>query len=615
MDLEGEDVGTASRNSRPSQGGPKCDQFYFINKSGKSTHLSQSSSTEKAAIQSHVQTGRRRSRRGRSVSFAAYARDKSNKGPENTSANASISASKPNSSNLGQQVNPPIKFGQEQHPPKPKHQGGTGRLHNQHHPIKLATPNTSNARILFVHSRPNSSQKDRELEDARRRAHAAREAHRKRRAHSDIPSPTSQAHLSKVDPFDTASVRVDNTVAGLLHYYVHFYHPTIWPNEMAVLRHGLYTFQGAVNHIVRMAIEDKLAMYCLLSASASRLQFIDRLPCPQVTGKEHYYLHNALQLLRSRIDTSVPQASEQLRQLLIFIVFLTSAEAYRDEISAAKTHLRAAVGLLKQKGGLMYVQDENLRGQLAMSDLYLACVELEPCLFDCDYDPGPVSALCLQEGELDPLCDDVTGNRWLNRDINILPLNLRVLIEQVIESYSVKARLQTFLMSASRVMEITHWISKRNMAIRHRLLALTTNNLNVHALRVSIIMWTLLTMNVTGRTKTVKVMAPMLRSILAGIPPSGWDGNKDIHFWILVVGFSCAVDGSEDSAWFVSQCCRFSSWQRPLGPAKATQNWDESLAERLENFQRGFFFDAEVQRVRTKRLALQLIKFGPTPKL
>lgn len=80
-DLDGENVGTENRNSRPSEGGPKCDRFYFINKSEKSTHLSQSSSTEQAAIQSHVQRGRRRSRRGKSVSFAAYAHFKSNKGP------------------------------------------------------------------------------------------------------------------------------------------------------------------------------------------------------------------------------------------------------------------------------------------------------------------------------------------------------------------------------------------------------------------------------------------------------------------------------------------------------------------------------------------------------
>jgi len=605
MDLDGENIGTENRNSRPSEGGLKCDRFYFINKSENSTHLSQSSSTEQAAIQSHVQRGRRRSRRGKSVSFAAYAHFKSNKGPENSSTNTAISVSKPSSSHPVQQVNSSVKFAQEKHPPQPKHQGETEPLRNQYHPTKLTTPNTSNARILFVYSRPNRSQRDRELEDARRKAHAAREAHRKRRARLCIPSPTSQSHLCKVDPFNTASVRVDNTVAGLLHYYIYYYHPTLWPNEMTVLRHGLYTFQGAVNHIIRMAIEDKLAMYCLLSASASRLQFIDRLPCPKVTGKEGYYLQNALRLLRSRIDASVPQASEQLRQLLICIVFLASAEAYRDEISAAKTHLRAAVGLLERKGGLMYIHDENLRGQLAMSDLYLACVKLEPCLFNCDYDPGPASALGLQEEELNPLWDEATANYLLNSDIHILPLNLRVLIEQVLESYSIKVRLQTSSMSASRAMEITHWITKRNMAIRHRLLALKTNDLNVHALRVSIIMWTLLTMNVTGRTKTVKVMAPMLRSILAGIPPSNGFSNKDINFWILLVGFSCTVEGSEDSAWYAKQCCRFSNWQRP---ADATQDWDESLAERLENFQRGFFFNAQVQRARTKRLALQLIQ-------
>ena len=97
---------------------------------------------------------------------------------------------------------------------------------------------------------------------------------------------------------------------------------------------------------------------------------------------------------------STPARRKQLRQRLICIVFLIAAEAYRDEISAAETHLRAAVGLLERKGGLMWIQDENLRGQLAMGDLYLACVKLEPCLFNCDYDPGLASTLGLWEGEL-----------------------------------------------------------------------------------------------------------------------------------------------------------------------------------------------------------------------
>ncbi|KIX93538.1 uncharacterized protein Z520_10716 [Fonsecaea multimorphosa CBS 102226] len=469
-------------------------------------------------------------------------------------------------------------------------------------------------RVFFVDCHPKRPWRDRELDDAERRAHAARETHRKRDVERHrlqsrhVTSPTSQTILHGADPFDTTSVKIDNTVAGLLHYYVYFYHPTLWPNEMAVLRQGLYTFQNAVNSIMRTVVEDRLTMYCLLSAAACRLQFVDRLPCTLVAGKDGHYMRNALQLLRSRIDTHCLQTSEQLRQLLICIMFLTSAECYRDDVSAAQTHLRAAVGLLERNGGLVSIQDENLRGQLAMSDLYLACVELKPCLFTCDYDPGPASVLALKAHELSSAQCETVAASLLDRGMRIVPLELRLVIEQLYESYSVKSRLQTSAMSASRAMEVTHWITTRNMAIRNRLLALTTHDPRAHALRTAIIMWTLLAMNVTGRAKTVKVMAPLLRSILMQIPtPLGWAGEEDIRAWILIVGFSCAGDGSDVAEWFaeqVSGCASSRSLNYLKDPLQCRQDADRVLAERLETFQRrGFFFDAPVQRSRTRRLA------------
>ncbi|OAL24021.1 hypothetical protein AYO20_10766 [Fonsecaea nubica] len=472
-------------------------------------------------------------------------------------------------------------------------------------------------RVFFVNCHPKRPQKDRALDDVERRAHAARETHRKREAQRNsnqssrvtTPSPTSETILHRADPFDAASVRIDNAVAGLLHYYVYFYHPTLWPNEMTVLRQGVYTFQSAVNRIMRTVVEDSLTMYCLLSASASRLQFIDRLPSTAVAGKDDYYMRNALRLLRSRIETQPIQTYEQLRQLLICIVFLTSAECYRDDVAAATTHLQAAVDLLERNGGLMSIHDENLRGQLAMSDLYLACIRLKPCLFECDYDPGPASALCLGDHELSPVQSENSASFLLDRDTSIVPLALRTVIEQLVESHDVKSRLQTSSMSPSRALQVTHWITTRNMAIRNRLLALTTHDPRAHALRTAIIMWTLLAMNVTGRAKTVKVMAPMLKDILTQIPTTspGWVGAQDIRLWILIVGFSCADEGSPVAEWFAAQCCAFArSWSWSLGPTNSSLcRLDEGLVtERLETFQRrGFFYDAHVQSPRTRKLA------------
>ncbi|KEF51765.1 uncharacterized protein A1O9_12102 [Exophiala aquamarina CBS 119918] len=628
----------------PSRASQKDGQYFFINKSRKSVHLSRSSLAEKAAIQSHVQTGTKRNRPAKSrLSVVVSGHFRSDKGRNFVSSNSASSAATQDSKMLSQRS--PKSFAlskQEERSQKPERPlPEATKLGTAGSTIQFTQSRGPTMRLLFVDSRAKGSQRERELEDAQRKAHAAIETHRKKKMRSrqgvlqstgnrspdqvwiESPeststssgtsgeleqpsqilrgtSPTDQMILSKIDPFGTGSIKFDKTVANLLHYYVYFYHPTIWPNEMAVLRHGCYVFEGAVNNIMSTVMEDKLVMYCLLSAAASRFQFVDRLPSAEVMGKEGYYVQNALQLLRCHVASTPLQGSEQLRRLLICIMFLTSAEAYRDEVSAAKTHLKAAVVLLKEKGGLKYMQDENLRGQLAMADLYLACIKLEPCLFDCAYDPGSASALNLEESELDQLECKVLGTSFLDRDTDLIPLELGTLIGQVCETYSIRSQLRTSSMVASRVMQATHWITTRNMAIRHRLLALKTDDSRVHALRVAIIMWTLLSMNVTGRTKTVKHMALTLRLILAEISDLDWIDSEDIGLWILLVGFACSAEGSEVSVWYAEQCYCFGSG---LIPVSLDQDREDGLAMQLESFQLGYFFDLQVQRSRTRRLA------------
>jgi len=634
----------------------KAEQYFFINKSRDSTHLSRSSLAEKAAIQSHVQTGTKRNRpakSGLSMAVRVSGHIRSDEGRNSIGMSAAKSALTQNSTKLNQHVSKSVALSEkDQHPqrpnPEPEEAAPLGITLNKLESRQLGVPEV---RLLFVNSGAKRSQRERELEDAQRKAHAAIETYRKKKIRSKqgLPqvnrhpnrsrlnssetnstwsstsgkhirvqqsqplcgtSPTDQIVLSKIDSFETGSIKLDKTVANLLHYYVYFYHPTIWPNEMAVLRHGCYVFEGAVNNIMSTVMEDKLVMYCLLSAAASRFQFVDRLPSAEVTGKEGYYVQNALRLLRSRVGPATLQTSDELRRLLICIMFLTSAEAYRDQVLAAKTHLEAAVVLLKEKGGLQYVRDENLRGQLAMADLYLACIKLEPCLFDCAYDPGSASVLDIVDGELDQLECTVLGTSFLDRDLNILPSELSKLIEQVRETYSIRTRLRTSSMAASRVMEVTHWITTRNMAIRHRLLAFKTHDSRVHAVRVAMIMWTLLSMNVTGRTKTVKHMAVTLRLILAQISDLNWIDGLDIYLWILLVGFACAAEGSEVSVWYAEQgYCLGSS----LIPGCLEQGLVDEIAMQLEGFQLGFFFDPLVQQPRTRKLAqrwLQLRGMG-----
>lgn len=419
--------------------------------------------------------------------------------------------------------------------------------------------------------------------------------------HTALPS--CHTVLCKQDPFDSASIHINKAVAGLLHYYMFYYHPSQWPNEMAVLRQGVYMFKGRVLAVLRRAVADKLTMYSLLSATACRLQFVDRLPCPLVARRESYYIQEALQLMALHIATDDMQEKGQLNQFLTCILFLNSAEAFRGDLSAAKTHLDAAVRVLEPMGGLSTVEDKHLQGSLAMADLFLACVKVQPCLFECFYDPGPAKILKLTDHELQTPCELATASSLLNRPNTFIHPKLRALVEELLESHTVKSRISTSSMSSTRATQVTHWVTLRNMAIRNKLLKLRIVEAKNHVLRIAIIMWSLLTMNVTGRAKTVRLMAPELRNSLCEISPFDWNGNEDVRFWIILVGLYCASEESDTSIWFRGEYDNLCMcWIRPGSTVARAPN----VAERLETFQRMFLFDVPVQRVQTCAIADKL---------
>jgi hypothetical protein len=410
------------------------------------------------------------------------------------------------------------------------------------------------------------------------------------------------------DPFDTACVPLDKTVAGLLHYYVHYYHPVTWPNEMVVIKHGFYVFHDTMKANLRMVVANKVAMYCLLSAAACRMQYIDCLPCAQAASHETEYFYHALHLMGQQIQLLSMDSWPARRQLLVCMMFLISAESYRDNVAAAKMHVTAVSDLLKPLGGMASIEDEALRKQISMGDLYTACVRLEPCLFEPIYDPGPPRSLQLLSRELHTdecftsRCNSLCGNSWL-------PAALRSQIEQLAESYSIKCRLILENMPGRRALSVTHWITTRNMAIRNRALSLQLDNPAHHAVRATVIMWSLLTMNVTGRTKTIKVMAPLLKTILQGATSTDWADGVKIQLWVLIVGFHCSTEGSETAQWFADRVWK--SWRCLVSPAslsrKCARNETE-LASRLEQFQLDFFFDEKIQRPRTRSLAKVILQ-------
>ncbi|KAF2163159.1 hypothetical protein M409DRAFT_57822 [Zasmidium cellare ATCC 36951] len=421
---------------------------------------------------------------------------------------------------------------------------------------------------------------------------------------------TTRGIAAPIDPFDTASIQIDTTAHGLLRYYVHYYHPAQWPNEPFSRDKGPYSYKASVHRIVTTAMQDQLMMFCLLSAACARIQHIDRLDFPTVARKQDGYTQKAIQLMREKVGEMERhrQRDEQtLHMLLHCMLFLGMHYVYGDDFEAGRIHLQVSLALLDQIGGINGLKDRHLQEKILMSDLFLACVDMQPCLCGWEYDPGPASVLKLQDRELRQLSaeDEFMGSALLGKGDDVLPADLQELIEQIIEIYHVKIRLQRSTISCTRALQTGQWITRRNMALRARLLDLKLDDDRMHALRIVSIMWTLLSMNITGRLKTVKIMAGKLRNVLARIAPEQWMPMENVRLWILLIGYTCSPQDSELMEWYFEQIRENEMAQMSVLEELA---YNVSLIDWLEEFQKGFLYHGLVQRPVTLDLARKLLE-------
>lgn len=414
----------------------------------------------------------------------------------------------------------------------------------------------------------------------------------------------TRAIAAPIDPFDTTAVQIDTTAHGLLRYYIHYYHPAQWPNEPFSRNKGPYSYKASVHRIVNTAVQDQLMMFCLLSAASSRIQHIDRLNFPSIAQKQDGYTSKAIQLMRERVAGG---SEGDMHMLLQCMLFLGMYYVYGDDFEAGRVHLKASLALLEGMGGINGMRDRHLLEQILMSDLFLSCVNLEPGVCGWGYDPGPASVLGLQDSELRKACeeDEMMGSAFLAKSTDLVPQDLRELIEEIVETYQVKTRLQASALSTTRALQTGQWITRRNMAIRARLLHFETTDDRTHALRAVLIMWTLLAMNITGRLKTVKIMAAKLRGILRGLDALEWLGHEDIQLWILVIGHDCSPERSELAEWYFE---RIVSLEMVQSSILASQICGESLSEWLDNFQKRFLYHGLVQQPTMLRLAEKLLE-------
>lgn len=313
-------------------------------------------------------------------------------------------------------------------------------------------------------------------------------------------------------------------------------------------------------------------------------------------------MSEALRLLQKLIDAADFSNSVANDRLVSSILFLGIAESFRRNYEASRTHLRALLDILGPNG-VTQLHDKSMREQLLLVDLVDSSIYLEATRFINNSDPGPASVLALTEQELSsPSRSEDLGSALLAKGDPILPAGLKDLVLQILETYDVKYRLKTLLISKSRGFEITHWVTKRNRAIWKRLLDFVTLERKVQALKAALTMFILLCMTLTARVRTTKEMAVNLRALLEQITAKEWCHDEDLRLWILLMGYHCAEDQSPTLMWFAEQIRRVQGLKKKIIGTIPMPGKEEGLSEVFVRFQRRFLFHAAVQTTRTVEL-------------
>ncbi|EXJ85107.1 hypothetical protein A1O3_05782 [Capronia epimyces CBS 606.96] len=356
------------------------------------------------------------------------------------------------------------------------------------------------------------------------------------------------------DPFDVTCIRVDGAVHSLLQYFLLVQHPGCWHIERASRPDHKYVFQFDAMSVIQGCLHDEYNMYALLASMASFMTYLDEIP-PSRDGS--YYIHKALKASQEYVHSHQPITGR-----MIFNVFhLGCAEWYRYNGHAAYVHLKAAKKLVDAMGGLK-AMDGPLVDLLLSGDQYVAAeLRQKPLWSPTDFESGdshPMTAhgLCelqkLLSGKVKTAAGLLTSTQQ-----EIVPTGLRWIILDLAVVLSVLRSSQSPDMALGKLpADGIHWVHIRTLAIRHRLLSMDLSDPRSGAIRTAIVLWIFRIFTISGRKRSIKIIAPFLREMLLTIVDHLWDGHEEVRLWILTVGALSASSGSDCHDWFVGELRR-----------------------------------------------------------
>lgn len=406
------------------------------------------------------------------------------------------------------------------------------------------------------------------------------------------------------DPFNTTAVPLDPIATGLLRYFI--FYSTHFPQN--------FTFTPDITGVVRAALSDELTATCILSAAASRMLY---MPGATPRGCEERALvctQRCLGLLRGRLmdeargfcaAAKVGHDVDLQVRVVDCVLYLAAAALYRGDEASAETHTRAAWRLVERCGGVAALRPHGrvLVRLLALDDV-LASVALRPCGCLCtSYDPGPLATLHLDGVGGVVAVGECTAFRLLGKGEEALPEDLRVLVGQIVECDRVRGvglGDGRGVVSSVRAAEVRQWCVLRSLSIRNRLLDFVAADDRTNALKIALIVWTLLPPSDARQANAAQRLTSQLNRALEESPRSTWKGNEDVRLWCLIVGFFASPSVRHDVCrWVLSEIADAIQHAAETTLLRACS---ADLCEDLLAFQRGFLFRTPTSQILTKKL-------------
>lgn len=389
-----------------------------------------------------------------------------------------------------------------------------------------------------------------------------------------------------VDPFDSACVPLTAHIHRHIQYYLTVSHPRIWQNESQVFN-GAYQFKEAAWDRITHCLTSQLSMAAMLASSAAQMQFIEQIPPIQ---DARVLIHKAILVACTYVRELAGE--ERIDDDLIYdINALANAEFFAFDIKAARVHLRFVRQLIDQTGGLGRLNPFMKEWFLAGDENVAAEVGERPYFHFSEYDPGPLpEGWRTQNAEGGRLEVFVKGCHIFmsSKTLETVVLDLVECVQEMKSKLGLVTKESHSITASSY--EKARWLHLRTMAARSRLLHLESRTWREEITRLALLAWAYMTMTVTGRRRTMKVMASRLQAVMSVATTIRWKTNDALLLWILIVG-GCASEGNPDQqAWFFEKAVIVFHLQR--GPRRVDILTESAVVEILDRF----LYVEEVQR-------------------